>query len=259
MSKTVFSRITTWAIRILCCIVVIIGICLVMLSTLGGTSEHHRVGLEQAFSESLKANVKIGTLEQFNILPQLSLQVKDVRGIFKDSKDEFMADKIRLAFGFSDIAFGRRRIEDFQIENLRMSSESRYNLRVEQAGIVKKGDAAFIAKGQFSQRPFDFKLPLAHESGSRSVYHFTNDNHFSGHYGGLEFKGNLVPAAVRQAKIIDNLEIFSLSKKIATGEAVRGEKIIVNLKCTEKLSVEAKHDFANLKQLPFINLDKTCQ
>ena len=259
MSKTAFSKTTTWTIRILCAFVVFIGICLAMLSTLGGTSEHHRLGIEQAFSESLKANVKIGVLEQFNILPQLALQAKDIHGVFRESKNEFMIDKLRIVFSFLDIAFGRNRIEDFQIENFRFSAESQYDLHLTKAGIVKKEKPEFSAKGIFSQRDFDFSMPLALESNGRNVYHFTDSNSFKGHYGAVEYKGNIVPYSSDKSRFIKNLEIRANNKLIATGEGLRDKgNASIDIKCAQKPPAIVQEDFKKLKALTFIKMDKNC-
>lgn len=247
----------TWIIRILCAIVIIIGICLLMLSTMGGNSEYHRQGLEQAFSESLKAQVTIGTLEEFNVFPQLAVQVKDIHGVFKDTKDEFMADKIRIAFGFSDLAMGRSRIEDFQLDNLRFSADSKYDLRIDQAGITKA--SAFAGKGRLSGRGFDFTLPLVREEGVRNAYHFGDKNQFSGHYGTLDFKGDIMASTEKNARIMENIDISSGGKTVATGQGIRDNgKIEIDIECSAKPAPEISAELAALKILSFIKLSENC-
>ena len=259
MSKTAFSKTTTWIIRILCAFVVLVGACLAMLSTLGGTSEHHRLGLEQAFSESFKADVKIGTLEQFNILPQLALQAKNIHGAFKENSNEFMVDDLRIVFSFADLALGRNRIEDFQIDNFRFSAESEYDLRIAKAGILKKENPVFSAEGVFSQRNFDFTMPLALESNGRDVYHFADSNSFKGHFGALDYKGNIVPYSTDKLHFIKNLEISANGKMVATGEGLRDKgNVSINIKCSQKPPGSVQSDLKKLQALTFIHMDDRC-
>lgn len=257
MTKTAFSRITTWAIRILLILVVLIGACVFMLSMMGGTSDSHRKGLEQAFSDFLQADVTVNRVGEFNIIPQLSIKAEGIHGVFRETKNEFLLDHFGLAFGFTDLMTGRKKIEDFQLNNFRFSSESKYDFRLDHAGIDPK-QSALVATGQYNQRPFSATLLVEKSADVRPVYSITDHGKVSGQYGALQFDGSLVPSSESGPHIMD-LDITSSGQKIAKAYTSReGGNFSVVIECNEAVSGKVKSDIESLKELEFIMLRGKC-
>ena len=259
MTRPIFSTITTWTIRILLIVVMAIAALALMLSMLGGTTESHRKGLEQAFSDSINADVKIGRIDQFNILPQLSMKASNIEGMFRDTKNQFKMDKFELAFSFSDLVLGHHKIENFQIENFRFASGSTYDLSIDHAGIDPK-KANFSSQGIFDKKSYDFSIPLAVDPGGRPAYYFEPENKFDGHLGSLTVKGKLIPSHGAKAEVAQDIEISSAHKLIATGHGAHDKdgKYKIELECKSGLSDENKADFKDLAAIPVMSVAESC-
>lgn len=244
------STIKTWIIRILLAITVIIVVTLLMLSLLGGTSDSHRRGLEQAFSDFLKADVRIGELEQFNIMPQLVFKTNDVRGVMRDNKDEFLADRLEIAFSFSDLVTGRSRIENFQLKNLRFSSDSKTDLRVDYAGIEEGEKSLLGIRGDFEKKDFNLSFPLEKADGARPSYSFLPERPLSGNFGRLLIKGRLS----------ENVEISSQGVTVMTGQAdiASGSVTFECLPALKNADTVAKNDIDVFKRIPFFHFAESC-
>lgn len=260
MTKSRFSSLTTWTIRILLVLIAVICVALLILSNMGGTSEQHKKGLEQAFSEYLKADVEIKSIEEFNVMPQFSLKLEGVHGIFKDTKNEFMADELRIAFGLWDLTVGSRKIEDFQLKNLRLSKDSAYDLKVDHAGIVPGKDAVFASSGTYYDRAFDVKIPLLQDDSSRTSYRFNEANHIEGSYGSLRISGDIVPSAKPEAKIVQNIKIMHGANVVAEGSGVRDKTgIKITLDCIHNIDAKSlRTEFEAIKKISFITLSGNC-
>ena len=260
MRKTFFSTATSWIIRILLVIVFIVTVGLLMLSTLGGTSDSHRKGLEQAFSDTLKANVEVARIEEFNIMPQLSIKVDGVHGIYQDTKNEFMADKVKIAFSLADLATGKSRIEDFQLENFRFSADSEYDLQLRYAGIKPGKTPSFTADGRYGGRKFDMAVSILQDTAGRTAYYFDKANDISGHYGSLSVKGTATPSVGSNVTIVDDLKVMSGETILAEGKIIRENKIIkVMLNCSNNpVPAPVQDDFNAIQKMPFIVMVQGC-
>lgn len=246
----------TWLIRFLLFIVFVIAAALLMLSLLGGTGESHRKGLERSFSDFLKADVSLGRLEQFNIVPQLSLKTQEIKGRFLDSGNEFMIDRLDLAFGFSDLALGRKKIENFRLENLRFSKDSSLDLRIDYMRITDT--PAFIVKGLYRRKDFNLSFPLNVTKTSRPAYSFTPGTNFSGAFGSLALKGRA--GKENETNGFGQVDFFAGNKLIANGKMRKYPDGMYRLFLTcQKLPSEQKSDLAILIESEFVESDGTCR
>lgn len=262
MTRSVFSLITTWTIRILLFFIALGAISLLMLTTMGGTTESHRKGLEQAFSDSMDADVKLGKLTEFNIIPQLTLKTENIQGVSRKSKNEFLMDELVISFGFADLTLGRRQIEDFQLKNFRFSADSEYDLRIDHAGIEKTKKPVFSVAGQQDHKDFDLTIPLQMKAEARPVYYFGKENAINGKYGSLTFSGNLVPTTEQDKKFIKDLKIMNGNDVVANAYAgekqAGGYKLTIECVGGYKASPEVQSDFASLAKVKYFELSESC-
>lgn len=258
--KNRVSSWTSWIIRILLAVIFLIVISLLIFSNMGGTSEHHKKGLEQAFSDSLGADVEIVRIEEFNIMPQLSLKMGGVHGVLRDTKNEFMVDKLEIAFGLWDLATGHARIENFQLNNFRFSKDSAYDFKIIHAGIEATKEPSFSAIGEYGGQSFDVKMPLLYKNEARPSYYFGDKNSFTGHYGSLDIKGDVIPSNQKDAGIVENVELLQSDQVIAKGHGVRDGKIFkIALDCVKKDMPASQHkEFKSISKIPFITLSESC-
>jgi hypothetical protein len=89
-----------------------------MLNVLAGTTESHRRGLEQAFSELFKARVEFSTLEHFNLIPQFLIELRDMKANHGDGSKFFSVEELRIAFSALDLLLGDKTIEDFSAKDI---------------------------------------------------------------------------------------------------------------------------------------------
>ena len=251
----------TWVIRFLFFIIFIIIAGLLMLSLLGGTSEAHRSGLEKSLSDFLNADVSLGELKAFNIVPQLDLETAQITGSFRDSGNEFMLDQFDLAFGFSDLMLGRKRIENFRIENFRFAKDSSINLRIDYIRI--NNSPALIAKGLYERKDFDLFVPLEKLGSSRPSYAFPKDVAFSGHFGSMEMKGRMGEYKDRKKESIAEIEFLAGGDALITGEARKTSEKSYRLfiECNKKneWNAEQLSDYQALSQIGFLVAGETCR
>lgn len=160
------SPVMKWLFRILLACIVLIAAGLFVLKILSGTSDSHRRGLEQAFSELSGSTVKIGELTTFNIAPQFVLEMRDVRGENKNGLLDFRAEDLRVAFSFADILFKRPRIEDLQAHNLIIEAGfgAKQPLTIKSLTLMpaeKELPARFQFDGNYGAAPFNGFLEVA--------------------------------------------------------------------------------------------------
>lgn len=248
----------TWVIRFLFFIIFVMIAGLLMLSLLGGTSEAHRSGLEKSFSDFLSADIRLGQLAKFNIVPQLALETRQIGGKFRDTGNEFMIDRFDLAFGFSDLMFGLKRIENFRVENFRFAKESSVDLRIDYIRI--NNASALIAKGLFERKEFDLFIPMEKRNNSRASYSFPSEVVFSGHFGSLELKGKM--ETDRKESSIGKLDFLAGGDVLIAGEIEKAEDgsyhLFAECQDKQKWSDEQKNDFKTLVESGFMKAGNTC-
>ena len=261
MTKTLYSRITTWTIRILLVFIVLGGLGLMMLSSLEGTSESHRKGLEQAFSDMLGADVTIGQIEQFTILPQLKVNARNVRGTFKTSGDEFMVDDVVIAFGFLDLITARRRILDLQLQNFRFGANAKKDLKIDKAEIDKK-EPAFRMNGDLTGRAYELSLPMTVVNTQPSQYSFGEQNPVKATYGALDISGTLSASRKQEDDLLKDGTISYKGKKIADWRLKRDDKgkISAIVECGGEATIPspAANDLKALAKNDFVTLTTGC-
>ncbi len=250
------SSFTSWALRILLAVVVILGAGLWMLSKLGGTSDSHRHGLEQAFSDALKADVTIQRIEEFNILPQLSIKAQGLRSVSRTSKNEYMADKVDLAFGLFDLALGKRRIENFQIENFRFSADSQYDLKIDKAEIKPGPDAILAAQGSYRNQNFDLAASLQQGGDQPVFYYFGDETQIKGEYGNLNIAGSIKSGGGPNAIVLD---VLSGGRVVAQGKGgKKNDNYEIWFECKKGIAPNMLKKIQILKEIPFVKIDQSC-
>lgn len=251
----------TWVIRFLFFIIIIVIAVLSMLSLLAGTSEAHRAGLERSFSDFLNADVSLGQLNKFNIMPQLNLETAQITGSFKESGNEFMLDRFDLAFSFPDLIFDRKRIENFRVENFRFAKESPINLRIDYIRI--NNSPALIAKGLYERKDFDLFIPLVKTGASRPSYAFPEDVTLSGHFGSMEIKGKLGEYKDRKKDAIAQIDFLAGGEPLIAGEAKKGSgdayRFFIECRQKNRWNSEQLSDYQALTQMDIVVAGETCR
>jgi hypothetical protein len=258
MKRPAFSTLTTWLVRILLGIVILIGIAFLVLSVLGGTSDSHKAGLEQAFSDALKADIRIGTLREFNIVPVLSLRAEQLRGIYPDSGNEFMADRFAVAFRFTDLLTGRNRLADFEIDNLRFSKDSALDFSLARIAIAPGPAPALAGSGRFEGRDLNFALPLT-GAGTPPTYILDASRPATGRFGALALSSADAgkPGATG---MLERIAIASEGRKIGEAARVAGQDFRMAITChSSAMPDAARADIVALGTLPFIELAGSCR
>ncbi len=258
MNRTTTSRILSWTIRILVVFIVFILIGLGLMSMISGNSESHRKNLELAFSDMLKAEITIGSLEQFNIMPQLAIKASDIKGSYKESGNRFRAGKIDIAFSFYDLALGRPRIEILDIADFKMEPGSAYDFGIEKAGV---GDAGLSVRGEFEKKAFDFVMPLEKDmNGTRPAYAFGEKAPFKGHFGALEMTGLVAANGSGKGSHFENIALLSGGRAVAKGrDEKQADAYKIVFTCTqEKVDDAVKSDLAVLRKISFVALPEQC-
>lgn len=250
------SSFTSWTVKILLAIVIILGAGLWMLSKLGGTSDSHRHGLEQAFSDALKADVTIQRIDEFNILPQLSIKAQGLRGVSRTSKNEYMADKVDLAFGLFDLALGKRRIENFQMENFRFSADSEYDLTIDKAGIVPGTEAVLSAQGSYKNQNFDLDASLQQGSDQPAFYYFGDETQIKGKFGDLDIAGEIKSGGGHNAVVLDVLAGGRVVAQAKGGK--KNDKFEIWFECKKDIAINILKKIQILKEITFVKMDQSC-
>ena len=260
MSKSTFSKTTTWILRILLFIVIIFGLILFALSFMAGTSESHRKGLEQAFSDFLKADIEIGRLEQFNILPQLVFKTSDIHGTFHDTKNEFLVDHLEVAFGLTDLMQGKSRIENFQLQNLRFANAAALDLRMHYAGIEKVNkEVLFSARGNYQKNEFSISVPIQEIKGGRPSYQFSDAAPVKGRFGSLDIQAEMQTPEKGKTRVFRNVIFSKNGKTLMTGEskAEANKPYKIMLECALAAD-EAVEEIRTLQSISFLSLAESC-
>ncbi len=256
MKKSRLSSVTTWMLRLLLVAIILLGAGLIMLSNLAGTSEQHRRGLEQAFSDTLRADVTIQKIDEFKILPQLSIKAQGLRAVLRNSENEFMADKVDIGFGLFDLALGRRRIENFRLENFRFSANSEYDLKIEKSSIDDTKPSLLI-EGVFEAQKFNFIIYLQKTESNPASYYFAEENIFTGKYGALDVQGILRTDRPYDVIVIN---IILDGQIMAQGKGGKKEgRFNIWFDCRNGSDLAFKQNVQTLKPIPTVIIGESCK
>lgn len=203
---------TKWILRLLLLVLFLGGVMLGLLNLMSGNSPTHKKALGQSFSNILGATVVMDELKEFNIIPQFSIDASGIHADkFKSGEGMLKADRVAIAFGFQDLALGRRRIENFEIENLDADKGtlSPQKIIVKRAEIIagdKAGEAFFNLEGQIGEHPIMGSIQMTSFEGFRPSYSFAEKNLFDVTFGSVHMTGLYNPFRENGA-VIENLEI----------------------------------------------------
>jgi hypothetical protein len=223
------SRMLSWFLRLLLLVTVLIAIGLAVLQSLSGTDETHRRGLEQAASEVLNADVKIGELKSFNLIPQFVIEVEKVSGVKRIGKAEISIKHARVAFSFMDLLLKRGVIEDLQLNGLLATPGFLFpqSVEVTHLGIddTKEGAAPRISvDAKIGLVPLVGRVDLTRlDRADRPAYRFEENNAADLTFGAFSLKGRFLPSDEGGASMKDTT--LSLNgKEIAAGNIHLGGK-----------------------------------
>lgn len=252
------SKVKTWILRSLLVLVALVAIALLMLKSLGGTSESHRRGLEQAFSDFLKADVRIGQLNAFNLLPQLRFDATDLSATSRKSLYVYKIQDLKLAFGLWDLFLNRGRIEDLEVTDFKFDVGP--DLEIAHLGIVRGAQPFLLANGEYQNRNFEASLQMQSDAKGRGSYFFGSENDLKGRFSKLDFNG-IFSAKAKNRQSLRDLQIRDGNKLILTGSGGFNKErdFKINLKCkVPKISAAAKDDLNFLTEAGILVIEGDC-
>ncbi len=202
-----------WLFRLLVLIAVVIAFTLFALQVLSGTSDTHKRGLEQAFSEIFKGDAQFGTLKAFNLFPQFTVEIEKLQIAGINNLGNLTADHFLIVFGSIDLVTKNRQIENFQIKNLYVSEGvfTPLSLQLDELGLqpTDKPDAGKLNfKGKYGTHDLSGEFATGVKPGARPKYFFNDQNLFAMNVGFAQLSGVFNPYASGGAKMSD-LKIFA--------------------------------------------------
>lgn len=180
-------------------IIVIGGLVVIAgLSLVAGTGESQQKGLEQAFGEFLNAKVTFQKLNNFNIIPQLTIDVSGLNAVPNIGSGLLTADKVAFSFNAMDLLFKRGRLLNFNIENLSVTSSnfSNYPAQYEYIKIIPESGnvkAHMGVKGVYGSVPLTINVDVGQSQNATPTYYFEDHNPFKLIMGQSEIAGDFTP------------------------------------------------------------------
>lgn len=170
-----------WIFRILVTIVVLGGMVLFGLNILSGTSDKHKRGLEEAFSQIFQGTAKFGQLKAFNLFPQFNIEIENLEISGIGTTGMMSIGAAEIGFGPLDLILENRKIEEFYLKDLKISSDvyTPLSIHLADAGIYK-GDSPDMGKfafsGVYGAQPINGQIDMAMQAGVRPKYFFNDRN-----------------------------------------------------------------------------------
>lgn len=205
-----------WIFRILMTVAVLGALALFGLQISSGTSDSHKRGLEQAFSQIFGGEATFGKLKTFNLFPQFSIEIEDLKIARVKEIGVLSADQMRISFGPLDLLLKNRVIEDFHLKNFNVS-EGLYTpsaIHITEAGIYpdkEKEAASFLLTGTYGTQELKAQFAMTMKSGLRSKYSFDEGNEFAINLGAVQINGLFNPYAPNGA-LMSQLKMFAQKK-----------------------------------------------
>lgn len=206
-----------WIFRILMTIAVLGALALFGLQISSGTSDSHKKGLEQAFSQIFRGQATFGALKTFNLFPQFSIEIENLYISNIQNIGVLSADQMLISFGPIDLITKSRVIEDFHLKNF-IVTEGVYTpltLHLKDAGIYpneNKDAANMVLTGTYGEQELKGQFAMAMKSGVRSKYFFNNENDFTMNLGAVQISGLFKPYSEHGA-VMSNLKMAAQGKK----------------------------------------------
>lgn len=205
-----------WIFRILLTVAVVGALALFGLQIASGTSDSHKRGLEQAFSQIFRGQASFGALKTFNLFPQFSIEVEKLQVSQINEVGNMSADQMLISFGPIDLILKNRVIENFRLKNFHVS-EGVYTplpLNITDAGIYpnEKNDAAnFMFTGTYGEQELKGQFAMAMKSGIRPKYFFHEGSDFAINLGAVQASGLFNPYSPDGA-LMSEIKIFAQQK-----------------------------------------------
>lgn len=192
--------------------IIVIGLILLSgLSLIAGTGEPQKEGWEEAFSQFLQSKVTFQKLDNFNVIPQLALEISGLNAIPNTGGGELHAEKVSLKFNTIDILFKQGRLLNLEIKNLRIHPGffSNYPAKYEYAKIIPKSNenpAHFEAKGFYNDLPFLLNIGIMETESSPPTYQLGISNSITMSIGKISITGDFIPYDINKF-IFQNLQV----------------------------------------------------
>lgn len=199
----------TWIIRLLLTIIILIGLTIGALNFIGGNSDTHKKGLEDAFSASLQGEVTFGKLNSFNILPQLGVDVTDFTAANVMGLGDITADHVSFSFNFLDVVLKRRQITGIDITHMTIDKGVYGNEKMifDTVAIVPQADnqpSGFSIKGTYGDKPLTVFVAMKQMTKSiPPAYGFDTSNPFTMTVGNISVQGSYVPITAENTALQD--------------------------------------------------------
>ncbi len=205
-----------WIFRLLTIFAVICALSLFGLKIVSGTSDSHKRGLEQAFSQVFGGEARFEELKTFNLIPQFSIEVTNLDITKIQNIGNIKSEHVLVSFGPIDLVTKSRRIEAFHLKNFVMS-EGTYTpleLRLDDAGIYpneKKDAANFTFTGKYGAQDLNGQFAMAMISGMNPKYFFNEQNEFAMNLGAVQISGLFHPYTDKGSNL-NRIKMFAQKK-----------------------------------------------
>lgn len=205
-----------WIFRLLTIFAVICALTLFGLKIVSGTSNSHKRGLEQAFSQLFGGQAKFDELKTFNLIPQFSIEVANLDISKIREIGSLKSEHVLVAFGPIDLVTKSRRIEGFHLKNF-VISEGTYTpleLRLDDAGIYpneKKDAANFTFTGKYGEQDLNGQFAMSMITGMNPKYFFDDKNDFAMNVGPVQISGLFHPYTTN-ASNMSQIKMFAQKK-----------------------------------------------
>jgi len=198
-----------WIFRLLMIFVVLTAISLFALKVVSGTSDTHKRGLEQAFSQIFRGEAKFGALKSFNLIPQFSIEIDNLEILGMNDKKGLTAESTGIFFGPIDLVTKNRMIEGFYLKNLSVSEGvlTPLSLDLTDASIYPNDDkktARFSFSGLYGGKALKGQIAMTMTSAVRPKFSFNDTNDMMFTIGGIDITGQFSPY-VTNGPLISNL------------------------------------------------------
>jgi hypothetical protein len=187
-----------WIFRILITLVVLGGLALFGLKIVSGTSDKHKRGLEDAFSQIFQGTAKFGQLKAFNLFPQLTIEIEDLEISGINVTGTINVAQAEIGFGPLDLLLKNRKIEKFYLKDLDID-EGVYtplSLYLADAGLYKddKNETGrFAFSGRYGTQPLNGQIDMTVESGATPKYLFKDRNNLILTIGAVQLEAVFIP------------------------------------------------------------------
>jgi hypothetical protein len=168
MKQSIVSIFLKWFFRFLLLCVALLALLLLIMNSISGNGDAQRRGLEQAFSDGLKMPVTIGTLNDFNVVPQFKIDASLFKIGTANDPLYLMADQIVISFSLWDMLLNEKTIQEFTIKNAEfmlpfITSETIENSTIQILRPEPVNPARLYLNGKIKEKPVELYLTLQSE------------------------------------------------------------------------------------------------